>query len=70
MGNIIDNEVKFMASINHQNVVGYKEVFYENKDLNVVMEYANEGSLGAEINKILKRKKDLSKILICFILFQ
>ena len=64
IGNLIDNEVKFMASINHPNVVGYKEVFYENKDLNAVMEYADEGSLRAEINKMIKEKKRFEENII------
>ena len=64
IGNLIDNEVKFMASINHPNVVGYKEFFYENKDLNVIMEYSDEGSLWAEIKKMIKEKKRFEENII------
>ena len=41
------NEVRILNSINHINVIGYKEAFYDEytKSLNIVMEYAECGDL-------------------------
>jgi NIMA (never in mitosis gene a)-related kinase len=41
------NEVRILASINHPNVIAYKEAFIEeiSSTLCIVMEYANGGDL-------------------------
>ena len=41
------NEVRILASINHENVAGYKEAFFEEQTqtLCIVMEYADGGDL-------------------------
>lgn len=39
------NEVRLLSSINHKNIIGYREAFIDQNRLNVVMEYANEGDL-------------------------
>lgn len=41
------NEVRILASIQHQNVVAYKEAFFQDETgtLNMVMEYADGGDL-------------------------
>merc|ERR1712156_1119470 len=46
------NEVRILASINHPNVIGYKEAFFEDatNTLNVVMEFADGGDLLMKIN--------------------
>lgn len=46
------NEVRILASINHPNVIGYKEAFFEDatNTLCVVMEYADGGDLLGLIN--------------------
>ena len=46
------NEVRILASINHPNVIGYKEAFFEDaiNVLNVVMEYADGGDMLMKIN--------------------
>lgn len=46
------NEVRILASINHPNVIGYKEAFFEDatNTLNVVMEFADGGDLLQKIN--------------------
>ena len=46
------NEVRILASINHPNVIGYKEAFWDEKTntLNIVMEYADGGDLQSKIN--------------------
>ena len=45
------NEVRFLSSISHQNIISYKESFYEEKtgNLNLVLEYANDGDLHSKI---------------------
>ena len=52
------NEINFLSSISHQNIIEYKESFYEEETgtLNLVLEYANEGDLNTKIN-IQKSKK-------------
>ena len=48
------NEVRILASINHPNVIGYKEAFWDDlsSSLNIVMEYANDGDLQSKIIKM------------------
>jgi NIMA (never in mitosis gene a)-related kinase len=39
------NEVRLLASIKHENVIGYRETFVEGHTLCIVMDYASEGDL-------------------------
>ena len=50
------NEVRILASVNHPNVIGYKEAFWddEKSSLNIVMEYADDGDLHSKIEKMKK----------------
>ena len=50
------NEVRILASVNHPNVIGYKEAFWDDdkSSLNIVMEYADDGDLHSKIEKIKK----------------
>jgi len=52
------NEVRILASLNHPNIVGYKEAFYEedSRTLNIVMEFADDGDLETKIQKNVKSK--------------
>ena len=52
------NEVRILASINHPNVIGYKEAFWDDtgSSLNIVMEYADDGDLQTKINKMKKER--------------
>ncbi len=45
------NEVRILASVNHPNVIGYKEAFWDDSGstLNIVMEYADDGDLHTKI---------------------
>jgi NIMA (never in mitosis gene a)-related kinase len=44
------NEVRILASIEHPNIVSYKEAFiYNDKYLCIIMEYANDGDLYQKI---------------------
>ena len=50
------NEIRLLASINHKNIISYKESFYneQNQTLNIILEYANDGDLQT---KIISKKK-------------
>ena len=52
------NEVRLLASLNHKNVIGYREAFYDQNSntLNIVMEYADDGDLSTKIKKFIKNK--------------
>merc|ERR1712226_1361997 len=52
------NEVRILASINHPNVIGYKEAFFENESGNlcIVMEMCDNGDLLQGIEKHKKNK--------------
>ena len=45
------NEVRLLASINHKNIISYKESFYneKNQTLNIILEYADDGDLQTKI---------------------
>ena len=50
------NEVRILASVQHVNIAGYKEAFFESatSTLCIVMEYANGGDLQTKINTLKK----------------
>jgi NIMA (never in mitosis gene a)-related kinase len=50
------NEIRILASIQHPNIIGYKEAFFEEatQSLCIVMEYADGGDL---LGKISEHKK-------------
>lgn len=51
------NEVRILASIQHPNVVGYKQAFLEEeKFLNIVMDYADDGDVYQKIVEHQKNK--------------
>ena len=41
------NEVRILASVEHENIIGYKEAFFEESSstLCIVMEFADSGDL-------------------------
>ena len=51
------NEVRILASIQHENIIGYKESFLDGKTLCIVMDFASDGDL---YQKIVKNKKEKS----------
>ena len=53
------NEIRLLSSINHQNIIGYKESFYDEptETLNMVLEYAEGGDLRSKIQSRLKSKR-------------
>jgi NIMA (never in mitosis gene a)-related kinase 1/4/5 len=50
------NEVRILASIEHENIVGYKEAFFEeaSSTLCIVMEFADGGDVQSKINDLKK----------------
>ena len=50
------NEVRILASVNHPNVIGYKEAFWDDdkSSLNIVMEFVDDGDLHTKIEKMKK----------------
>lgn len=67
------NEVRILASIQHPNVISYKESFFEDKSstLCIVMEYADGGDLLEKITSIKSGKSNrLSEKTVWSILIQ
>lgn len=50
------NEIRILASIDHPNIIKYKEAFFEenNKNLYTVMELAPGGDLASRIKSKIK----------------
>ena len=50
------NEIRILASLQHPNIVGYYEAFYESttKTMNIVMEYADDGDLDGKLKQCIK----------------
>ncbi|OMJ71548.1 hypothetical protein SteCoe_30221 [Stentor coeruleus] len=56
------NEVRILASINHSNIISYKEAFFDDSgSLCLIMEYADNGDLYQKIVRHQKRGKYLSE---------
>ena len=51
-------EVKSFVSLEHKNIIEYKEAFFDKKSntLNIVMEYTDDGDLDDKINEFSKKK--------------
>ena len=52
------NEIRILASLSHQNIIGYKEAFFDSstETLNIVMEFANDGDLEKKIKNNIRKK--------------
>ena len=53
------NEIRVLASINHPNIISYKEAFYDiiSSNLCIIMEYADNGDLEEKISFHIKRRE-------------
>ena len=52
------NEIRILASLNHPNIIDYKEAFFdeETKTLNIVMEFAEEGDIENKVKENFKHR--------------
>lgn len=52
------NEIRILASVQHPNIIGYKESFYDEKTktLNIIMDFADEGDLDSKVKTHQKNK--------------
>lgn len=67
------NEVRIIASIQHPNIVSYKECFIDagnNFELCIVMEYAQQGDLLARIEQQIKQQTFMLETEIWSLLIQ
>ena len=66
------NEIRLLASVNHKNVISYKESFYEEETntLNLVLEYADAGDLQTKITQHKNAQKYFSEKTIWSIFIQ
>lgn len=55
------NEVRLLASISHDNIIAYKETFYEKGCLYLVLELADNGDLFHQIQQKRKEKSHFSE---------
>lgn len=57
------NEVRFLASIQHPNVVGFYEAFIDNNDteLCIIMEYCGCGDLSQKVERYKKKRQYISE---------
>jgi NIMA (never in mitosis gene a)-related kinase 1/4/5 len=39
------SEIRYLASIDHPNIIGFKAAFFDDEQLCLVMEYASQGDL-------------------------
>lgn len=56
------NEVRLLASICHENIIAYRETFYEKGCLYLVLELADNGDLFHEVQQKRKEKAHFSEI--------
>ncbi|CAD8202721.1 unnamed protein product [Paramecium octaurelia] len=66
------NEIRILASIQHPNIIAYKEAFYDEQSqcLCIIMEYADQGDLQQHIQQQLKQKQYFQEIEIWKMIYQ
>lgn len=66
------NEIRFLASIRHKNIVGFLEAFTENNetDLCIIMEYCGCGDLAQKVERYKRRKTYIEEDVIYRYLIQ
>lgn len=57
------NEVRFLASIRHQNIVGFYEAFIENNEseLCIIMEFCGCGDLAQKVERYKRRRQYMNE---------
>lgn len=55
--------MRFLASIRHKNIIGYRAAFLDelSQTLCIVMEYANDGDLLGKVQEMRKRGTQMSE---------
>ena len=66
------NEIRILASLQHPNIIGYKEAFFdeESKTLNIVMEYADDGDIESKIKQNTRSRMAFQESTIWFWIIQ
>jgi NIMA (never in mitosis gene a)-related kinase len=66
------NEIRFLASIRHKNIVGFLEAFLENNEteLCIVMEYCGCGDLAQKVERYKRRRQYIDEDVIWRYLIQ
>jgi NIMA (never in mitosis gene a)-related kinase len=66
------NEIRFLSSVRHKNVVGFLEAFLENneKELCIIMEYCGCGDLAQKVERYKKRKQYIDEAVLWRYLIQ
>jgi NIMA (never in mitosis gene a)-related kinase 1/4/5 len=66
------NEVRILASLQHVNIIGYKEAFFDedSRTLCIVLEFADDGDLESKIQRNSKLKMSFNEIEIWKYLIQ
>eukprot|EP01041_Mallomonas_annulata_P003100 gene3100-6089_t len=66
------NEIRFLASIRHNNIVGFLEAFLEDNDteLCIIMEYCGCGDLAAKVERYKKKREYIDEDVIWRYLIQ
>ena len=66
------NEIRILASVNHPNVISYKEAFFDNESecLCIIMEYADGGDLYQRILEYKKKQSLMSENFLWHILIK
>ena len=66
------NEIRFLASIRHKNIVGFLEAFLENNEseLCIIMEYCGCGDLAQKVERYKRRKTYIDEDVIWRYLIQ
>ena len=60
------NEIKFLKSLNHKNIVKFEEEYHESESVIIVMEYCRGGDLASVIRKHIKLRIPFSEETIIF----
>ncbi len=66
------NEIRFLASVRHKNIVGFLEAFLENNEteLCIIMEYCGCGDLAQKVERYKRRKTYIDEDVIWRYLIQ
>lgn len=55
------NEVRILASVNHDNVIAYKDAFFDVNNLCIIMEFADGGDLMKKVESAQKARNPIKE---------